>query len=282
MGQGRKNNKTYHYMICSAKRKNGNHPAKRNFRYDLFEELFLKHVRDFDVSKVVIDRVGAQETETIRNRVAELEYRLTVLAQERETLGKQLDKAPNDQVAAFVMDRLSKKLAEIEESERNLKTASDELKKHQFKQDKRSTSIGVIEELKAEMARARNAGKEGEEELYAIRERLSMAITSVVDEVRFDAATGDIDVTVFNMLKGYRFNDGKLVASLDLRPDIAAGLIPIEALTTVGTSTREGNRITVTYHEDAKAHKEIEKRMDGIEPKLHPSDYYSLKKNLGI
>jgi hypothetical protein len=86
--------------------------------------------------------------------------------------------------------------------------------------------------LRAEMAKAIDNN------LYEVRSRLAMTIQSVVDDIRFDAETGVIDVIMMGNVKGYRFKDGKFDGSYDLLPQIEAGTMSAEAFILNGSEDR--------------------------------------------
>jgi hypothetical protein len=225
MGMGRDRTKEYKYLICAAKRKTANHPVKRNFRYDGFEKLFLDYVTDFDVSRLIPNRTADSKVDDLKVQIADTEYQIKNLKAEEESLGKRLDRAPDERTADYVMERISKKLAEITQAEQTLKELNNQIKILQIKEDRRSRSFETMIALRDQMANATG------HDLYEIRSRLAMTIQSIVDDIRFDAETGIIDVTIMGGVKGYRFIDGKFEGSYDLLPQVAAGTMPLEAFT---------------------------------------------------
>lgn len=232
MGMGRDRTKEYKYLICAAKRKTANHPSKRNFRYDGFEKLFLDYVTGFDVSRLPSNQSADSKVDDLKAQIADTEYQIKNLKAEEESLGKRLDRAPDERTADYVMERISKKLAEITQTEQTLKDLNDKIKTLQVKEDRRGRSFETMIALRDQMANATG------HDLYEIRSRLAMTIQSIVDDIRFDAETGVIDVIMMGGVKGYRFVDGKFEGSYDLLPQIEGGTLPAEAFIIDGSETR--------------------------------------------
>jgi hypothetical protein len=223
--QSKNGSKTYNYLHCTAKRNAGAPDHPRNFNYDQLEKLVLDHIQDLDLSKVVVRRSGADEFEGLKVKIAEVEYRLKSLRMEEANLGKQIDGANTEEKSDYLWSRIQKKLVEIDTSETELRVLKAQLGKLKFKESRRH-SVEAVEQLKAEMEGA--AGHE----LYGIRERLAGALQSMIDDIRFYPQTNDVDVIVLGGVRAHRFNDGKLVASVDLVPQVQQGVIPVEAFPT--------------------------------------------------
>ncbi|WP_099509062.1 recombinase family protein [Microvirga ossetica] len=252
-GKGNRKPKTYSYLICAAKRKAGSnvHETQRNWRYDLFEKLFLEHVRDFDVTGLLKNKAPESPEQIIRKQIEETEYKVQTLEAEIENLGKQLDNAKSERTGAFIQDRVDKKLAELDAAEADLKKLQEEFRTSRIREDRRVQSIETIEAIKGELAQAEGA------DLARLRERLAFNIKSMVDGIYF-YADGAVDVIVFGGIKAYRFRDGKLEAQINLIPQIEAGNIRAEAYTSDGKDHRDAQNRTVIV-EDTERRKKFEK-----------------------
>lgn len=179
------NRPKYTYMVCSTKRA-GTKPvctAERNFRLDLIEDDVLRSI-GVDLGRVVRDEKVSAEIKAVTSRLADAEVRLDHARQGFDNLQGLAERA-SPAVAERMLPRIEAKAAEMTCIESEVSTIKAELEVAKKSLHDRAKVLGT---LKEKLTQA------DPEELFVMRQRMSLLIKDFVQRLDFDPAANEVRV----------------------------------------------------------------------------------------
>ncbi|WP_376771077.1 recombinase family protein [Microvirga soli] len=194
-----------HYYVCTTAAQNRGCDASFYFGLEALESAILDHVSEYRLSELFAQPETGSELRRVENEIAATQMKIEGLEKGRSRLMKRIKEADDDDpLIAEYEKELRAEIIAIGKEQAALKAQEHRRISIVAQKDSRADIEARIMKLRAELANADDATR------LTIRTRLSAALRTFIDDMRFDPATGTIDVILLGGMAAYRFKQSRL------------------------------------------------------------------------